>query len=171
MVNIAYKTLDKIENLLAAIAGLLIMLSMLTIVLQIIVRNLYGNSLIWVQEYNEYILLYIPFLAGAWLLRNNDHVIVNLIDNISSLSSSRFLKVIVSILGISSMIIIVYYSTIVTIDIFNRGVTSTTVLSTPLVYVYMIIPLGSLFMLLEFIRQLTKIFKVNNEDLSGEKGG
>jgi|SRR5690625_3596972 len=163
--NSVGKVLDKTEVFLAAIAGILIMCSMLTVMLEVIVRYIFGTSFVWVQEYNEYILLYIPFLSGAWLLRNNDHVIVNLIDNILGKSSSIVLNIIVAILGILSMIIIVYYSTIVTLDILNRNVTSTTVLRTPQVYIYIIIPIGSFFMLLEFVRQLIYAIKSRNNSL------
>lgn len=165
MENLAGRALDRTENFLAAIAGILIILSMLTVMLEVIVRYIFGTSFVWVQEYNEYILLYIPFLTGAWLLRNNDHVIVNLIDKTLGESSSIILNIIVAILGILSMLIIVYYSTIVTLDILSRNVTSTTVLRTPQIYIYIIIPIGSFFMLLEFIRQLIKAIKSRNNSL------
>lgn len=163
--NILDKTLDKVENYLAVIAGVLMLFSLFSIMLEVVFRYLFGSSFIWVQEYNEYLLLYIPFLSGAWLLRNNDHVVVNLIDNILEKRSSVILNAIVAILGAISMIIIVYYSTIVTLDILERGVTSTTVLRTPQMYVYIIIPIGSCVMLLEFIRQLFKEIKLKNNSL------
>jgi TRAP-type C4-dicarboxylate transport system permease small subunit len=133
--------------------------------LEVVFRFLFGSSFIWIQEYNEYLLLYIPFLTGAWLLRNNDHVVVNLIDNILEKRSFHILNALVSILGALSMIIIVYYSTIVTLDILERGVTSTTVLRTPQFYVYIIIPIGSFVMLLEFSRQLFKAITLKNNSL------
>ena len=166
MKKMIINTLDKIEIFLAGIAGLLIMFSLLSVVLEVVVRYFIGTSYVWVQEYNEYLLLYIPFLSGAWLLRNNDHVVVNLIDNILGKSSSFILNLIVAALGTLSMVILVYYSTIVTLDIFERGVTSTTVLRTPQIYVYIVIPIGSFFMLLEFIRQLFMAIKSKNNSLT-----
>lgn len=166
MKKMIINTLDKIEIFLAGIAGLLIIFSLLSVALEVVVRYFIGTSYVWVQEYNEYLLLYIPFLSGAWLLRNNDHVVVNLIDNILGKSSSFILNLIVAALGTLSMVILVYYSTIVTLDIFERGVTSTTVLRTPQIYVYIVIPIGSFFMLLEFIRQLFMAIKSKNNSLT-----
>ncbi|WP_078592623.1 TRAP transporter small permease [Evansella clarkii] len=158
MMNWLGKCLTKIEDMLAIIAGTLIFVSMITIVVEIIRRNMTGRSFVWVQEYNEYLLLYIPFLAGAWLLRNHGHVVINLIDNIISKGSSKILKIIVAILGVLSMAILVYYSSLVTYDMLANSVTSTTVLRTPQFYVYIVIPVGSFLMLLEFIRSLTHSF-------------
>src|SRR5690625_6344272 len=76
--NSVGKVLDKTEVFLAAIAGILIMCSMLTVMLEVIVRYIFGTSFVWVQEYNEYILLYLAFIYGKWLLRNKDDFIVNL---------------------------------------------------------------------------------------------
>lgn len=146
------KLLTTVEDFLAIIAAILILISMLTIVLEVFTRFFTGHSLVWVQEYNEYLLLYIPFLAGAWLLRQNGHVIINLIDNLLNEHSSRIVNIIVSVLGILAMIVLVYYSTVLTFENFQKGVTSTTVLKTPQVFVYLIIPIGSFFMLLEFVR-------------------
>ncbi|SOC40227.1 TRAP transporter small permease [Ureibacillus acetophenoni] len=168
MTNLMNKTLDTVENVLAAVAGIFILLSMFTIVLEVIVRSTIGHSFVWVQEYNEYLLLYIPFLAGAWLLRNNDHVVINLIDNILG-KSSTVLNVIVAVLGFIAMAVLFYYSTIVTIDIFERGVKSTTVLRTPQVYIYIVIPIGSLLMALEFLRTFFKaIYLKKNHEGKGE---
>lgn len=169
MTNLMNKTLDKVENFLAVIAGIFILLSMFTIVLEVIVRSTIGYSFVWVQEYNEYLLLYIPFLAGAWLLRNNDHVVINLIDNILGENPSKVLDVIVAILGLIAMSVLFYFSTIVTIDIFERGVKSTTVLRTPQVYIYIVIPIGSLLMALEFLRTFFKAIHLKkNHEGKGE---
>lgn len=148
------KLLTTVEDFLAIIAAILILISMLTIVLEVFTRFFTGHSLVWVQEYNEYLLLYIPFLAGAWLLRQNGHVIINLIDNLLNEHSSRIVNIIVSVLGILAMIVLVYYSTVLTFENFQKGVTSTTVLKTPQVFVYLIIPIGSFFMLLEFVKRI-----------------
>lgn len=151
--------LTKAEDFLAMIAAILIIVSMLTIILEVFTRYFTGHSFVWIQEYNEYFLLYIPFLAGAWLLRQNGHVIINLIDNLLNDHSSRILNMIVAVLGIFSMLVLVYYSAVVTFENFQKGVTSTTVLRTPQAFVYIVIPIGSFFMLLEFVRIFYRSFK------------
>lgn len=148
---------NKIENLLAGIAGILILFSMLSTVSEVFVRYFFNYSIVWIQEYNEYILLYIPFLAGAWLLRINGHVTVDLIDNFISSKTKKHLGRIVPIIGIITMFIIVYASVLVTVEAYKENLTSTTILNTPQFYVYIVIPIGAILMLFEFCRKLISV--------------
>lgn|SRR5699024_763821 len=148
--------IDKLENLLASLAGIVILFLMLSTILEVTARFFFNTSFVWIQEYNEYALLYIPFLAGAWLLRLNGHVVVDLIDNFVSPKISKVLEKIVVLIGVATMAIMLYASIIVTINAFRDNLTSVTILHTPQAYVYIIIPIGTLFMLIEFIRQFTQ---------------
>ena len=150
---------NKMEDLLASIAGLLMLFSMFSTILEVFMRYFFNHSFVWIQEYNEYILLYIPFLAGAWLLRLNGHVAIDLIDNFIKSNSKRVLSGITAVIGIIVTAIIVYASILVTIHAYESNLTSTTILQTPQFYVYIIIPIGTLFMLIEFCRQFIQISK------------
>lgn len=154
--------LNWIENVMAVIAGILILISMFSVILEVITRFFWNYSSVWVQEYNEYILLYIPFLAGAWLLRQNGHVAVDIINNFLNRKMEMVLNSIVALIGIIVMVVICYYGTLATVDAFARGVNSTTPLKTPQVYIYIIIPVGSFFLLLEFIRKFFTALNVEN---------
>ncbi|AXF56957.1 TRAP transporter small permease subunit [Salicibibacter kimchii] len=154
MVNKATKLLNQIENVFAVTAGLLILFSMFSVVLEVIARYFFNISFIWVNEYNEYMLLYITFLSGAWLLRHNGHVSIDIINFFVGRKFNYVLNVIAALIGIFLMIILVYYGTLVTVDAYERNATSTTPLRTLQVYIYMIIPIGSFVLLLEFMRQL-----------------
>lgn len=165
MVKKASNLLNRTEDVLAIIAGVLILFSMFSVILEVVTRYFWNISSVWVQEYNEYILLYIPFLAGAWLLRLNGHVAVDIINNFSGRKLTYVLNVIIAVIGIIVMVILVYYGTLATVDSFVRNVKSTSALKTPQAYVYMIIPIGSFCLLLEFIRQLFTASDVENESL------
>jgi len=163
MAKKASKILNRIEDVMAIFAGVLILFSMFSIVLEVINRYFWNNSSVWVQEYNEYILLYIPFLAGAWLLRQNGHVAVDIINSFLRGKVEYVLNIIVALIGITVMVVLFYYGTQATVDAFARGMNSTTALKTPQVYIYIIIPVGSFFLLLEFIRKLFTASDVENE--------
>ena len=165
IVNKVSKLLDRVEDVSAITAGLLVLVSMFTVILEVLMRYFLNKPSVWVQEYNEYILLYIPFLAGAWLLRLNGHVSVDIINKFLGRKSTYILNIIVALVGIVVMTTIVYYGTLVTMDAFERNVKSTTALKTPQAYVYIIIPLGSFLLLLEFLRQLFTVKDVKNESI------
>ena len=138
---------------------------MFSVILEVLMRHFLNKPSVWVQEYNEYILLYIPFLAGAWLLRLKGHVSVDIINNFLGRKSTYVLNAIVALIGIVVMTTLVYFGTLATVDAFERNVKSTTALKTPQVYVYIIIPLGSILLLLEFIRQLFTVKDEKNESI------
>jgi len=153
---------NKIEDILAGMACVLILLSMLSTIAEVFVRYFFNHSFVWIQEYNEYILLYIPFLAGAWLLRHNGHVAVDLIDMFIGARAKVNLDKIVAIIGIITTAVIVYASVIVTVDAYRENLISTTILNTPQFYVYIIIPIGTFFIMLEFFRKLIQAQRKTN---------
>ncbi len=51
----------------------------LTIGLEVLMRRVFSNSLPWVIQVNEYFVLSIPFLGGAWLLRQDGHTRLTLV--------------------------------------------------------------------------------------------
>lgn len=150
----ASKLLTKIENIFAAVGGFLLILTTFFVTMEVISRTFFHHSFIWVNEITEYILLYIPFFGGAWLLRHNGHIVLDLIDLINNQKLHLFIQILVPIIGIIVSLVLVYFGTSSTFDLFERHVTSITPLRFPLACVYFVIPLGSLIMLFEFIRKL-----------------
>ena len=51
----------------------------LTIGLEVLMRRVFSNSLSWVIQVNEYFVMAIPFLAGAWLLKHEGHTRLTLV--------------------------------------------------------------------------------------------
>lgn len=147
------KALDITENIMVVIAALLLIISVLTVAIEIIARFLADTSFVWVIELNEYILLYLPFLVAAWLLRTNGHITLDLIDGLSN-KLNYWLGIVVNLIGIFVCTIVTWYGTLSTIDFFVREVHSYSVLKIPQVYVVIIIPVGALVLTLEFIRKL-----------------
>lgn len=148
------RVLDYIENVLAYIGGILLAISTITVVMEVISRYLFNYSFLWVNEISEYILLYIPFLGAAWLLRSNGHITVDILEEIMSSRLRYFSDILIAMVGILICIIIVWYGTLTTFDVLYRDVRSLTTLQIPQVYVMAIIPLGTFILMLEFIRKL-----------------
>lgn len=148
------RILTWIENVFATIGGILLLFTTFVVTLEVVSRTFFGYSFLWVNEITEYILLYIPFFCGAWLLRHNGHIVLDLIDLFNSKKINRFIQIFVPITGIIVCLVLVFYGTTSTIDLYGRHVTSITPLAFPMAFVYFIIPLGSLIMLFEFIRNL-----------------
>jgi TRAP-type C4-dicarboxylate transport system permease small subunit len=145
---------DKIINLLAVLAATIILFVTLAVCADIILRNFLHKPLVWVFETTEYLLLYMTFLGAAWVLKREGHVHVDiLINKLSRKAQARF-GVITSMIGIIICGAFVVYGSEVTWDYFARGVVSTkSLLGFPYAPVLMIIPIGSFFLLLQFVRR------------------
>ncbi len=153
MTRILGKSLDRIENFFAFLGGVLLVIAVSSVVFQVIARYFFGLTFIWINEVNEYILLYVPFLGAAWLLRYNGHVTVDLIVRVLPPRIKKASNILVAVLGGIVSAVLVWYGTLVTIEAYARGTVSTTSTQIPLVYLLVIIPVGSLILLLEFFRR------------------
>ncbi|VEF46774.1 C4-dicarboxylate transport system permease small protein [Bacillus freudenreichii] len=144
--------LNRIEDMLFYLGGLLIIFSMLSITFEVFSRYISGSSILWVNEINEYILLYVPFLGGAWLIRENGHVVIDLIEGKLSKTLNKINYLFIALIGILVCCAFCWYGLQTVIDSYLRDMRSISVLQIPQVYVFLIIPVASFVMLLEFIR-------------------
>jgi len=166
------KSLDAVENSFAFIGGILLVFNTLTVVMEVLFRYIFNISFVWVMEINEYILLYIPFLGAAWLLRINGHITVDLLSDILNLKLKKFFDIIITSIGVIVSAVLIIYGTLETIELLLLDRRSQTILEFPLVLVTCIIPLGSFVLLLEFIRKFYRIItnyeekEVNDFDIN-----
>ena len=73
------KAFDIVVDVGAFAATWLIAVMALTIGLEVLMRRVFNNSLPWVIQINEYAVMAIPFLAGAWLLKRDGHTRLTLV--------------------------------------------------------------------------------------------
>ncbi len=69
---------DKVLAFFTIIAGILVLFLMLSVSLEVVLRYFFNKPTSWVVELSEYILLFIPFLVGAWVLKQEGHVKMDL---------------------------------------------------------------------------------------------
>jgi TRAP-type C4-dicarboxylate transport system permease small subunit len=165
------RSLDRIENFFAFLGGILLLVAVSSVVFQISARYFFNVSFIWINEINEYILLYVPFLGAAWLLRHNGHVTVDLFAQVLPSRMRRGSNILIAIVGILVSAVLLWYGTVVTLEAYVRGTVSTTPAQIPQVYVMVVIPIGSLLLLLEFVRRLFRSATgVEHEERDGSDG-
>ena len=143
---------------MAWIAGVLTVLMMLAIVYSVFMRFFFNQPQPAIIELSGYMLLYITFLGAPWLLRQDGHVRVDImIDYLKPQARATILGV-TSIIGTLVSLVIVIWGTVITADLFKRDVTVTNILETPQWLLMVIIPIGGLFLTVEFIVKATQLF-------------
>ena len=144
---------DYILNAMAFLAGIILIFIMLSVGFDVILRYFFNRPMIWVTEVTECLLLYTTFLGTAWLLREEGHVKVDIILNRLKPRTTAFCGILSSLVGIFVSIMLAFYGMSVTWNYFKRGIYTPTAMEIPVAAILLIIPLGSIFLFLEFVRR------------------
>ena len=99
------------DNVLNSCAGLaigIIYFMMLAVCAEIVFRYFLHMPLKWVVEISEVLLLYMTFLATAWLLKEEGHVTIDVLFTRFKPKVQNLLSVIISIIGALVALILVW---------------------------------------------------------------
>jgi len=145
---------DRILNVFAILAGVLIIFMMLSVAAEVVMRYFFNRPIIWMLEINEYGLLWATFLSAAWVLKNDQHIKVDVVIERLSPRPHAMLGAINSILGAIACGALVWFSTQSSWDHYIRGAYNPgSILETPTAYVLAIIPLAGLLLSIQFLRR------------------
>jgi len=147
---------DKTMNIMTFSAGAILVFIMLSVGLEVIARTFFDRPQMWVTEITECMLLYITFLASAWLLREEGHVKVDIILSRLSARTNAFLGIISSILGVFVSVVLTIYGFQVVWYSFQKHLYTPTAMEIPIAAIIIIIPIGSLMLSLQFMRRTGK---------------
>lgn len=142
---------DRIIDIAAFFASGLIIFSMIIVCFEVLMRYFLNRPTIWVVEIAEYCILFITFLATAWVLKRESHVQVDLVLNALNPRSQTLLNIITSIIGAMICLIIMWYGIRVTGQYFEIGLPAPTELRTPRCIITAIIPIGSFLLFVQFV--------------------
>lgn len=120
--------------------------------LQVIFRYVIQQPLSWSQELLMISFVYSILFGSALAIKNNEHLTVDLYDDISNIFSI-ILKTLEFIVVGTMIIILLYYGYILVMDNFESGQTLG-ILPLKKAYVYLAIPISALFMLYFHIKKV-----------------
>jgi TRAP-type C4-dicarboxylate transport system permease small subunit len=150
------RALDKAMEGMTFVAGLLLVFIMLAVCSDVILRTFFEAPQLWVTEVTEVLLLYITFLTSAWLLREEGHVRVDIVINRLKPRTVAFLGIVSSLIGVLVSLVLVIFGTALTWDYCQRGVYTPSVMEFPVYLILLVIPFGSLALLLQFVRRAVR---------------
>lgn len=152
LLNKTIRIFDRAISLSAFLAGVLIFLMLVIVLYEVFSRYLGGQAVLWAYEIVEFTMLFITFLATTWLLREDGHVKVDLVLQRLKPKNQAVLNVITSIICAIAFLIIVVFSAKTTWESAQLGYYTPTELETPYHAVLFIIPVGSFFLFIQFLR-------------------
>lgn len=145
---------DKLLDVCAVVVGVLIGAATLLVVLNVLTRYLLDAVLFgWAIEFTEYVLIYVPFLGMAWLVRRGiGHIQIDIL--LQGLPSRvRCLIESVAFIVVSLLCVFVsYHGVLTTLDQYTRNVLTSGVFPVPRYLILMVIPVGFALTAVEFLR-------------------
>lgn len=144
---------DRILDATLLLTGLLILYLLVTVCVDVALRNFAGRPTVWIVEVSGHVLLYLPFLSGAWVLKNEKHVKMDLLLNYMSPRGQALLNGIMYSIGAVICLAIAWFASQVTADLLRSGQPTQGVLLIPRWPITIIIPLGFVLLFIEFIRR------------------
>jgi TRAP-type C4-dicarboxylate transport system permease small subunit len=147
-----WKFFDKLTDVMAALAGAILLFICAAVCYTIGLRFLFTKTTIWIIPITEYALLWIVFLGTTWLLREKGHITTDILYTHLNEKTKRTLNCIMFIIGGLACAMMVYFGIVHMWDCILNRVTDVRAITIPKTAVFIIIPIGSLLLTIQFFR-------------------
>jgi C4-dicarboxylate transporter, DctQ subunit len=144
---------DRLLEGLAVIPGVMLVLVMLGISAEVIGRYFFDRPIPGMVEIAEILLLYIAFLAAAWLLREEGQVSMDFIVRRFKPKFQSLITSFTSLIGAGISFVLFLYGTKVTMSAFEKGTLQPGSLPINIGWILIVIPIGGFFLFLQFLRR------------------
>lgn len=149
----AIRIFDRIVDAGAVIAAALLIATMLATTVKVFFRYGLHTSLIGVDQISGTLLLYIGLLGAAWVLRRDEHVIVDILLGRVGERGRRFLFVVSSLIGAVVCLVVAVFGTLEVINSIERGIRIPAEIEMPRAVNLIVIPIGFLLLSFQFLRR------------------
>ena len=150
---------DRTCDLLAILAAVLLMLTLVLVNSEVFIRGFTGHSIIWVIEICEYCLLFITFLGTAWLLKRNGHIMIDFVVLRLRSKPQAAVRIFSSIISLIVSLVMTWYSIRVTLGHFQAGYVISSGLMPRSFIILSVIPVGSFLLSIQFMRMTYEYLK------------
>jgi len=147
-----WKVFDKVIDVMAALAGVILVCITGAVCYTIGMRFLLRQTTIWIIPMTEYALLWIVFLGTTWLLRERGHITTDVIYVHLNEKTKHTLDSLMFIIGGLTCAAMVFLGVVHVCQCIAGGVTDVRAITVPKTAVFIIIPIGSILLTFQFFR-------------------
>lgn len=147
------KLLDRLLVAAFYLAGAILLCLTASVVVEVVMRYLLNRPTRWVVEFSEYMLLYMAFLGGAWVLREEGHVRIEVLTDVLPRRAQAAIHVVTSWVGALVSGLFFWFSASFTLETFASGEILFRAVHVPKWAVLVVIPVGLLLLTLQFVRR------------------
>ena len=144
---------SRIVDILAYLAGVLLIGTMLIIVYEIVMRYFFIRPTKWVVNTAGFALLWITLLGATWVLKRERHVVIDVVIGRLNPRTRALLVIITSIVGAIVCLIVAWYTGLTTWDHFLRGTHVLGGIYYPKAPILMVIPVSMFLLFIQFLKR------------------
>lgn len=148
---------DRLLDGLAAAAGLLVLAMVGLITVNVTIRALGWGVIGWTDEVSEYAIYAVTVMAAPWLLRQGQHVRVDITVRALPPLAGWLLELLADALGIAISLVLLWYAASAVRDSARTGSITIKTLVFPEWWVLTPLPLCFLLLAVEFSRRLVRL--------------
>lgn len=148
---------ERLLNVLAAIAALILLAMVILVTSDIVLRNLTRTGFAWSNEVSEYALYLVTLLTAPWLLRRGQHVRVDLVLVMVPPRVAWMMEAASDMLGIAVCLLMTRSGLIMTYQSWQLGSITIKNLVFPEWWLLAPLPLGFLLLAIEFVFRLHRL--------------
>ena len=160
---IALALFEKLLGFFATLFALAIGSIIVLICLDVAMRNLSLGSLPWLIELSEYLLYAGTFLAAPWVLRQGNHVRVDMLFVALPKRLAVRLEQLVDLLGLGISLVLLYYGSAVVSDAWRTNMIAYKTWYVPEWLLFLAIPIAALLLAVEFVLRFLRVKGVVRE--------
>ena len=138
---------------------------------EVVARYLLNRPLAWSLEIIEYGLLYLTFLGAVWLLRDEEHIRMDIVIERLRPSVRAWLNIITSAIAAIGCLIVTWYGVTACWGFYQKGQYFAAYLEPPKWVIVGIVPIGTFLLFIQFLRRTYGYFKRRRGSLEERKKG
>jgi TRAP-type C4-dicarboxylate transport system permease small subunit len=146
-----FRWINMISEVSGYLSGVAIVIATLIICQAVALRYLFGMSGVWTTEFAVYMLIFATFVGGAYGLKHDAHVGVDLITNQLPARAQAAVKLIASLLALVLVLVVDWRAWVLWWEATEAGWHSESAWGPPLTYPYFILPLGFSLIALQYL--------------------
>ena len=149
----AERVLDMVIDAFALVATLILAALVVCVSAEVVMRYFVGRPTRWVNEFSEYALLWLAFLAAPWILRKEAHVKVEMLTDVLSPEWRYKFHVTTSLVGAAVCALFCWVSTAYVVEVFGTGEFLFKSVQLPKWAVMAVMPPGLALLAIQFVRR------------------
>jgi len=164
--NRIYQIIVKINNVAVKVAANFVLLLIIIVCYEVTMRYAFNMPTIWVLEVSGYVLLFIAFMAAGYTLQIDAHVSCDILVARLRPRTRRTIFLITAPFGLMFCVVLGWQVWKLFFLAYKEKALAISVLSTPLVYPYSIMIIGTLLLFLTYASNILEAFLKPAEQLS-----